>query len=210
MENKDIINKYEVFFSDDTNEMDVYYFLDEVGNYYIHKFIKNGFTSMSFLLLITGPDLILMGVKLAHRRYILHKIESYNKEIQIEREEMKTKIEVTSDKAEREAIKHMNDKLKDIQKGMINIQNGKKNLNEEVLKCKNSINILLQELNKVSTHKINELDAKYKLLNTNLEEKNNSNIDDNHDIHNNNNDQKVNESTNYKPSEMAIKRIKKK
>eukprot|EP01084_Bolivina_argentea_P017912 33393_1 len=116
-------------------------------------------------------------------------------------------LEVTSDKAEREAIKHMNDKLKDIQKGMINIQNGKKNLNEEVLKCKNSINILLQELNKVSTNKINELDE---LLNTNLEEKNNSNIDDNHDIHNNNNDQKVNESTNYKPSEMAIKRIKKK
>eukprot|EP01084_Bolivina_argentea_P078577 142600_1 len=41
----------DTFDSDDINKMDVYYFLDEIGNYYINDFIKNGFTSLSFLLL---------------------------------------------------------------------------------------------------------------------------------------------------------------
>eukprot|EP01084_Bolivina_argentea_P256302 431468_1 len=75
------VAKFEnTFNSDDTNIMDVFYFLDEIGNYYINEFIKNGFTSITFLLLITEQDLISMGIKLAHIRYILHKIQSYNKD----------------------------------------------------------------------------------------------------------------------------------
>eukprot|EP01084_Bolivina_argentea_P276504 471799_1 len=93
-------------------------------------------------------------------------------------------LQVTSDSAEREAMKKMNEKLKLIEESMTDIKNAKKNINYEIIQCKEIINKtidntictlnkrrekLLNELNKIATKKTNEFNSKYKSLNTDLE-----------------------------------------
>ena len=68
------------FESNNKDEMEVYDFLDDIGDLYIDQFLINGINKMKFMLLLNESDLKEMNVKLGHRKWITQQIQTFDPE----------------------------------------------------------------------------------------------------------------------------------
>ena len=90
-----------VFESTNEDEMAVYDFLEDVGDFYIDRFLQNGYTAMHFVLFMEKENLKQMNVKMAHINYIWHKIQTFDQDTfdsmratkKAQREQIRQKIE---------------------------------------------------------------------------------------------------------------------
>merc|ERR1712228_469459 len=69
-----------VFDSQNADEMAVYDFLGDVGNFYIDRFLQNGYTALHFVLIMEKENLQQMNLKMAHINYIWHKLQTFDED----------------------------------------------------------------------------------------------------------------------------------